>query len=374
MFLALREMRRSKVRFLLLMVAVALLVFLILFQQGISAALIRDFTGAIENQTAPVLVYSVDGQRVMQASLMTPELEVEVSAVPGVGEIGRLGVGTFTVTANGSDRVDATIIGYERETLGSPSRLVAGRLAAAANEVVATEEDRSDGFDIGDTVTVEPGGLALTVVGLASQSQLNVVPTLYTGYDTYISAVASRNPDAGTPLPNVLAVSPKPGVTPQRLVDQVNAVDLNLDALTRKQAASKTPGVAQVRQSFAVIFVLYGLVVPLVTGLFFLIVTFQKANSLTLLRAIGAPSGRLVRSLLVQVSMVLIGGLAIGIAGDIGISQGKVGSLELEFSSSAVIFWSVLLLVLGIISSLVAAKRVLAIDPIAATTGVGVGR
>ena len=37
------------------------------------------------------------------------------------------------------------------------------------------------------------------------------------------------------------------------------------------------------------IFLLYGLVVPLVTGLFFLIITVQKAGSLTLLRAIGAP-------------------------------------------------------------------------------------
>jgi putative ABC transport system permease protein len=37
------------------------------------------------------------------------------------------------------------------------------------------------------------------------------------------------------------------------------------------------------------------------------------------------------------------------------------------------VFWSVLLLVLGVASSLVAAKRVLAIDPIEATTGQGVG-
>jgi putative ABC transport system permease protein len=39
-----------------------------------------------------------------------------------------------------------------------------------------------------------------------------------------------------------------------------------------------------------------------------------------------------------------------------------------------VVFWSVVLLTLGILSSLVAARRVLRIDPIAATTGVGVGR
>ena len=44
------------------------------------------------------------------------------------------------------------------------------------------------------------------------------------------------------------------------------------------------------------IFLLFGLVVPLVSGLFFLIITLQKARTLTLLRAIGVPAGSLVRS------------------------------------------------------------------------------
>ena len=75
-------------------------------------------------------------------------------------------------------------------------------------------------------------------------------------------------------------------------------------ALTRAEAAEKAPGVAEVRSSFQVIFLLFGLVVPLTTGLFFLIVTLQKARSLTLLRAIGARRGVLVRSLLLQVALV----------------------------------------------------------------------
>ena len=49
-----------------------------------------------------------------------------------------------------------------------------------------------------------------------------------------------------------------------------------------------------------------------VAGLFFLIVTFQKANALTLLRAIGAPAGRLVSSLLIQVVIVIGAGLLVG--------------------------------------------------------------
>ena len=44
-----------------------------------------------------------------------------------------------------------------------------------------------------------------------------------------------------------------------------------------------------------------------------------------------------------------------------------------SFETAAVVFWSVLLLTLGVLSSLVAARRVLRIDPIEATTGQGVG-
>ena len=52
-------------------------------------------------------------------------------------------------------------------------------------------KDADDGFDIGDTIVVEPGGLELTVVGLAPDAQLSVTPTLFVGYDTYLAAVAA---------------------------------------------------------------------------------------------------------------------------------------------------------------------------------------
>jgi putative ABC transport system permease protein len=38
-----------------------------------------------------------------------------------------------------------------------------------------------------------------------------------------------------------------------------------------------------------------------------------------------------------------------------------------------VVFWAVTLLVLGVVSSLFSARRVLRIDPLEATTGAGVG-
>ena len=115
MFLALKEMSRAKTRFGLLVMAIALLVFLILFQQSLQNGLITGFVGAVRNQNAPVVVYSVDGQRVIQGSIITPDLEAEIRSADGIGDVGRLGQGTFTASLADSDddTLDATIIGYE---------------------------------------------------------------------------------------------------------------------------------------------------------------------------------------------------------------------------------------------------------------------
>jgi len=373
MFLAWKEMRRARVRFGVLIAAIALLVFLILFQQSLQNSLLRSFVGAIENQTAPVLVYSVDGQRVIQASVIPPDLEAGVTSLPSAGVVGRIGQGTFTAETT-SGLFDVTILGYEDPAVGAPSDVVEGRLPQSSGEAIASDADASNGFAVGDVVTLRPSAREIEIVGLAADAQLNAGPTIFVTYDTYLDSVAAQNPDAGTPLPNVLGIAPADGVTAEQLVVDVNDISLDLDALTRSDAADATPGVSQVRSSFQVIFLLYALVVPCVTGLFFLIVTFQKANALTLLRAIGTPAGRLVASLLIQASIIMAAGFLLGLLLYLPTTLLELGGLTLQFETVAVGVWAVLLFALGVGSSLVAARRVLAIDPIAATTGAGVGR
>ena len=234
MFLALKEMARAKTRFGLLVAAIALLVFLILFQQSLQNGLITGFVGAIRNQNAPVLVYSVDGQRVIQGSIIPPDLEAELRATDGVGELGRIGQGTFTGQLTRADATfDATIIGYELgsdgQGLGAPSELVDGRYPMGDLEAVASTGGDFE-FAVGDTVVLQPGGFTVEVVGLADDIQLNVAPTLFTSYGTWSDAVRSVNPDAGEPLPNVMAAAPADGVTDEELVDAINARSLDFDA------------------------------------------------------------------------------------------------------------------------------------------------
>jgi putative ABC transport system permease protein len=372
-FLALREIRRSKVRFGLLIAAVALLAFLILFQSAIQNSLIRQFVGGVRHQTAPVLVFNVDGRRFPQSSSVSPELEEKVRATEGIGGIAAIYQGTFPIEAGGETQA-TSVLGYTDPDLGGPGPLLEGRLPEAAGEVVANAGNEEDGFGIGSTVTVQPAGIDLEVVGLADDVGINVLPTVFTTSDTYLTVLQTRNPAATLDVPNVLGVSPASGTTVAELTTRLNRADESIDALSRVDAAELNPGIESIKQSFTVILVLFGLVVPLVCGLFFLILTFQKASSLVLLRALGAPARRLVEALLVQVSLVLGVGLGIAVGGFALLTRGKTGSLRLRFEPTNVGFWVATLVVLGVVSAVASIRRVLAIDPNQATGGGGAGR
>jgi putative ABC transport system permease protein len=366
--IALREMTRAKVRFGLLVASIALLVFLILFQQALRDGLLTSFVGAIERQSAPVLVFSTDARRNLQGSTISPEMEAKVRALDGVGAVGRIGQSTFSVRAD--DRIQGSaVIGYERRSLGAPSSLVAGRYPTADGEGIANVTDASEGFDLGDVVRVEPGGLPITIVGQARDSNLQASPTVFVPYATWEQAARAANPDAATAPPNALGVRPGAGVSDAELVRRINAISTDLEALTRADAAAKSPGVAQVSRSFLVIFLLYGLVVPVVIGLFFLIITLQKTPTLTLLRAIGARAGTLVRALFVQVAVVVGLGVALGTLLYLPVSQQRIGSIPLRFDAVAVLAWGAGILALALVSAAFAARRVLKIEPAAALSG-----
>jgi putative ABC transport system permease protein len=370
--LAWKEVRRAPVRFGLLVGAIGLLVFLILFQQALQDALITSFVGGVRNQSAPVLVYNVDAQRTLQASAIPPPVEEQVRSVDGVESVVRVEQDTFTVRIDGDEPSDAAIVGADDPELVRPDELSGGRRPEAAGEAVGSDVD----FEVGDEVEVVPpaGGepATLTVVGVAPDVQLSVTPTLFTDVDTFATAAQAASPGTTASLPNALALFPADGVTAEEVVAAVDEAAPDAEALTREEAADTSPGVAQVRQSFQVIFLLYGLVVPLVTGLFFLIVTLQKSGSLTLLRAMGAPTSTLTRSLLFQVVLVLGAGLLLGTLMYAPLSGARIGGLALRFDPAVVLTWAVLLVVLGLISAIASLRRVLRIDPVEATVGAGI--
>ncbi|MCJ7439195.1 MAG: FtsX-like permease family protein [Acidimicrobiia bacterium] len=375
MRLALREMRRAKVRFGMLMGAVGLLVFLILFQQTLLTTLLNFFSGALENQSAQVVVYNEEARKNLEGSVVTPEQVAQTAGVRGVARAEPLGQGSFTVRTS-EETLDASIFGYVLGGPGAPTRLEAGRLPRGAGEGVASDTDAGRGLAIGDRVQVlgPDGNTPIRIVGLASESRFSVDPSIFVSYRTFEATTRTKNPDAALITPSVVAVTAASGVDPEVLASRITRQVPGVEALDRATAVVSLPGVSGVTTSFNIILTLAFIVVTLVIGIFFVILTVQKANALTLLRAIGAGTGYLTRALLVQVFAVVIGGVAIGAALLALAALGSSPDFPISFDLGTVLTRGALVAVLAVIASLAAIRRVLRLDPVEATVPMGATR
>jgi len=365
--LALAEIRRAKLRFGLLIGAVALLVFLILFQQTLAGALLGSFTDGLGKQSAEVLVFNADARGAVEGSVITPEQVDAVRAVPEVGQAEPLGVATFSVDVGDGTLTDTSVFGYVLDGPGAPTTLVEGRLPEADGEAVASDVDASKGYGIGDTVRVVPGDEPVRIVGLASNAQFAVQPTLYTTYATWERLSKAVNPDAPAVLPSLVAVHPAPNATPEEAAAAIDGEVDGVDAVDRQTAVDNLPGVESISQSFAVILLLAFIVVVLVTWVFFLILTVQKTQSLTLLRAVGASNRYLLANIALQVTIVTVAGIALASVLLVLATRGGSGGLEVSASPRLILTTGASILVLALLSSVASMRRVAKLDPFEAT-------
>src|SRR5690606_36842418 len=303
-----REARRAKGRFGLLTGTVTVPVFPVVFQQAVLDGLVTEFVGAIRNQSADVLVYGEDARLNLQGSVVPPVAPEQVAAVEGVARAEPLGVAAVTVEAGG-ELEDATLFGHVLDGPGAPVEIEEGRRPERDGEAVASASAADDGFGVGDVVVVQPGGERIEIVGTARETSFSVTPTLFASYATYEAVLLSVNPDAPAVVPSAVAVEVEDGADPSAVAERITAEVEGVEAATRDRAADDAPGVQSVSQSLSIVLLLTYVVVTIVTGFFFLILTVQKQPTLTLLPALRAAARSLVAALGLQVLLV-VGGAA----------------------------------------------------------------
>lgn len=367
-YVAFKEIRRSLGRFTLLSLAVALLVLLLLFFQAVAGTLTSGLTGGLESTSAEILVYDLRARRNPANSLIPATALDEAGDVSGVAAVSPIGLSVFTGTTGGVE-IDLQLVGGDPTGPSVPAEIADGRLPEAAGEALFSGSAFDDAIEIGETVTVE--GVQLEVVGAADDAAFNVLPTLYVPFEDFASASQAR---AGAPIdvaPSLLGVRVSNGADPATVAASLTESIAGIEALERSEAVDALPGVSQITQSFNILYLLLYIVVTIVTGVFFLILTVQKKDALVLLRAVGASSGDIIRSVLVQVLVVVGTGAIIGTAvtaGLLAVTRDVFGA-GLQATTTAVSVTAIV--VLGLLASVGAVRRVLAIDPVQATMSGG---
>lgn len=363
-FLTLREIRRSPGRFVLLTGAVSLLVVLLLFFQAVAATLTLGLRGGIENNRADIFVYSDRARRNPAASFLPDGTAQLVAAVDGVATASAVGRSVF---ASGDE--DIVLVGLVDGSTTGPEQLRTGRRAERRGEAVFSGSTLAGSADLGQTVTIE--GIDFEIVGLADDAAFDVSRTLYVGFDDFSAAVEARAGVEVEAPTSWIGVTVDDGAGVDAVAGRIGAEVPGVEALDRSTAAGAIPGVSQITRSFSILYLLLFIVVTIVTGVFFLIITVQKQRSLVLLHAIGASRSDVVRPVVLQVVAVTGLGAALGVA----IAAGLLAAAQETFGSSldpgTAIPTVGFIVALGVAASLGAIRRVLSVDPIEATTTAG---
>ena len=354
------EMRRAKLKYGLLAGALALLVFLLMFLSTLSSTLLGSFTGALRHNTADVLVFHSGTRRNLQASRLDPALARAVARVPGVAAVGEIGNVTLTVDV-GSGPADLNVWGYESGQPGGPDRIVSGA-RPGPGEALVDIADRNKGFSVGAVIRIQPTGAQLRIVGYTEDSRFNVQPTAYTTLATYRSILRAANPGARN-SDNLFGVRVAAGAEPAVVSRAIGASSPSFEALSRAQAVSSLPGVSSIAQSFDLVIGITFVIVVVVIGFFFLILTVQKLRVLTGLRAIGATTGYLAATLAAQVVVMVVIGVAAATALLGGAAVSSSDAFLVRIDPQLVGMTTAGVLLSSLASSLLSVRRITRVDP-----------
>lgn len=359
--LAWSEMRRAKLKFGLLTVAVSLLVFLVLFLSTLSSSLVNSFTGAIKGLDADVIAYSDIARDNIQGSRLAPYIVDDVRAVPGVRAAGPVATTTVTGSVAGTES-DLALFGFDPGQPGQPTALEAGRLPQDVGEAAVD----ATGVEVGDTVEIPIKGkepMVLDVVGTLRGAQFSAAPTAYVTMQTYADYTLGVNPSAPFVPINAVAVD-APDVA--ALVRALNDSDLPITAYALDDAVAKIPGVESVSQTFGILVGLTFVISVVVVGFFFLILTVQKLKVFTLLRAAGASTGSLARSVSTQIAAVVLGASALAVLLVLGALKGVSTGIPVVLSPGLVIGTVLAVLAASLLAGLLSVRRIVKLDPASA--------
>ena len=373
MRLAFAEMRRNRGRFAAIIAAVVLIVFLVLVLNALADGLYYGSTGAIRNSNAALYVFSKDGRKQLARSSLPVAAAGTVAAVPGVAEVGEVGVLQGAGRAS-TGTIDLAIIGYIPGRPGGPSRAVAGRVPRP-NEPFAAVADtslRDKGVGLGDQVTFAGSTTPMKIVGFTSDARYELQPTAWTTLDTWRQVRNQARPEFAGRQDDVqaIAVALEEGASPARTAAAIDrALGETSQTITRDAAVLALPGVKQQRSTFDQIIVTTFLVAAIVIALFFALITLEKRTQLAVLKALGASGRYLAAGILLQSLVISIIGLSLGIVVSRALEMVLPSTVPVTFRAATTLTVAIGTLVTGALGAAFSFRRVTRIDPATALGG-----
>lgn len=357
MFLALRDLRFARGRFSLIAAVVGLVAVLATLLSGLASGLVDSGISGLQRLPVGYLAFSPGSGAAFSNSQLNPGAltrwrqaaeyaePIGVSFVNGVDSAGvRKPIALF-----GADPGSGLLPTVVRGSAPGPGELLVSTGLAAS------------GLEPGQRIALPSSGVTLRVSGVADTGTYGHTDMAFTSLATWQQiSTGGRNQFSA------VALRPRPGT-------DLAATDAaaGTETFTKTGAYGGSPGYTAETATMALIRGFLYIIVALVLGAFFIVQAIERGRQIALLKALGASTGYVTRSALLQAGVVLVvaaaAGAVLGSGGGQFVGHGVPFSLHLVNVVEAV----ALLIAFGMIGALAPVRRIARVDPI---TALGVER
>lgn len=373
MFVSVRDIVFAKGRVALVASVVALITILLIMLSGLTNGLGKQNTAALETLDAQRVVFGPTEETGDMPSYTTSQInqdQLDVwEAEPAVQDVEPLVV-TLTQVGSDSKVTTGAVMGLPQDSVFAQRVESLEGQHRPENGQIVLSESYTEELDItlGDTVGI--GGKDLEVVGFVADESYSHLPAAWLTDQDALEVAHQPRSAVGTEL----LVQFTEGTDR----DRVEEIAADLDersgtiAQTTRESFQAIPAYSSENSSLMLMQTfLYG-ISALVVISFITVWTVQRTRDVAVLRALGASRGYLVRDSLVQATLVvglgvIIGALVGGLMGWLVATQ--VTTVPFLFSIAAVLVPALGVLLLGVVGSLLAVRRVAKVDPMIALGG-----
>jgi putative ABC transport system permease protein len=375
--LATKEMLRAKFRFAVVALIVALITVLVLLQVAMAEGLTVASSQYIAGLDAELILFRDKAKTVIPASSLGNSELNSIRRVEGIKAVGPIGFSTASILLKKRDTTESfevALIGVEPGMPGAPPVFAGTELAdERAMEVILDQNVLNRvNVPVGSMIDLQvQQGLdaqvySLMVVGHTGGKKYTL-PSIFVPLRVWdkikpqerrgggaeiifnVVAVKLKNPAAGSQMANTL----------ESQVHRIKAADL-------KTAYESLPGYREMQDIMGMMQGFVTLVAMLVIGVFFQIQALQKIAQVGMLKAIGASNRLVTFTLLTQVMLVTLAGIAIGGTAVWGITASLPPTVPVVFNGPKVAVGIATLFLMGPMASFFAVRTLLQVEPLKA--------
>ena len=186
MFLGLRELKGSKLRYALMLAVVTLIAWLVFFLVGMADGLTEETASVFENTPADYYVFSTKSENVFSKSLLEKNIIDDLKRIKGVEAASYLSYTPATIFNSKQEKLETSLFSIDEKGFITPAIIEGKALAdVSIHGVVVDSRLKADGYKLGDSFIVEGYDQPLKIEGITEGYAYLYQPVVFVHNQTW---------------------------------------------------------------------------------------------------------------------------------------------------------------------------------------------